>query len=33
MVGDTAKVLIETKFNSDIGQRVIVEKEFNIIFD
>jgi len=33
MVGDTAKVLIETKFNSDIGERVIVEKEFNIIFD
>ena len=33
MVGDTAKVLIETKFNSDVGERVIVEKEFNIIFD
>ena len=33
MVGDTAKVLIETKFNTDVGERVIVEKEFNIIFD
>ena len=33
MVGDTAKVLIETKFNSDIGERVIIENEFKIIFE
>ena len=33
MVGDTAKVLIETKFNIDVGERVSVQKEFNIIFD
>ena len=33
MVGDTAKVFIETKFNNDVGERVIVEKQFNIIFN
>jgi hypothetical protein len=33
MVGDTAKVFIETKFNSDVGERVIIENEFNIIFE
>jgi len=32
MVGDTAKVLVSTMFNSDIGERVIVNKEFKIIF-
>lgn len=31
MLGDTAKVFIETKFNNDLGERVIVEKQFNII--
>ena len=33
MVGDTAKVFVQTTFNSDIGESVIVEKEFNIIFE
>jgi hypothetical protein len=33
MVGDTAKVMIQTKFNSDIGIREVVEKEFKIIFE
>lgn len=33
MVGDTAKVMIQTKFNSDIGIREIVNKEFKIIFE
>lgn len=33
MVGDTAKVFISTKFNSDKGLRVVVEKEFKIIFE
>lgn len=33
MVGDTAKVFISTKFNSDIGERIIVNKEFKIIFE
>ena len=33
MVGDTAKIMIETKFNSDIGIREIVKKEFKIIFE
>ena len=33
MVGDTATVMIETKFNSDIGVREVVEAEFKIIFE
>lgn len=33
MIGDTAKVFVKTIFNSDIGKRVEVEKEFNIIFE
>jgi hypothetical protein len=33
MVGDTAKVFIRTRFNSDIGESVDVEKEFKIIFE
>ena len=33
MIGDTAKVFIKTKFNSDIGEKVEVEKEFKIIFE
>ena len=31
MVGDTINVFIETIFNSDVGEREIVEKELNII--
>jgi hypothetical protein len=33
MVGDTAKVFIKTKFNTDMGERVEIEKEFKIIFE
>lgn len=33
MVGDTAKVFIRTRFNSDIGESVDIEKEFKIIFE
>ena len=33
MVGDTAKVFIRTRFNSDIGKSVDIEKEFKIIFE
>jgi hypothetical protein len=33
MVGDTAKVFIKSTFNSDLGQRVEIEKEFKIIFE
>jgi hypothetical protein len=33
MVGDTATVMIETKFNSDIGPREIVKAEFKVIFE
>ena len=33
MVGDTATIMIQTKFNSDIGVREIKEKEFKIIFE
>jgi hypothetical protein len=33
MVGDTAKVFVKTVFNSDIGDRVEIEKEFKIIFE
>lgn len=33
MVGDTAKVFVKTTFNSDLGIREIVEKEFKIIFE
>jgi len=33
MVGDTAKVFVKTLFNSDVGKRVEVEKEFKIIFE
>lgn len=33
MIGDTAKVYVKTIFNSDVGQSVEVEKEFNIIFE
>lgn len=33
MVGDTAKIFIKTKFNNDIGERIEMEKEFNIIFE
>lgn len=33
MVGDTAKVFVRTTFNSDLGDREVVEKEFNIIFE
>jgi hypothetical protein len=33
MVGDTAKVFIKSTFNSDLGQRVEIEKEFKIVFE
>jgi hypothetical protein len=33
MVGDTAIVMVQTKFNSDVGIREIKEKEFKIIFE
>ena len=33
MVGDTATVFIKTIFNTDIGPKVEVEKEFKIIFE
>lgn len=33
MVGDTAKVFIKTRFNSDAGESVEIEKEFKIIFE
>lgn len=33
MVGDTAKVMIRTTFNSDTGIRVEMEKELKIIFE
>lgn len=33
MVGDTAKVFVKTTFNSDLGVREVVEKEFKIIFE
>jgi hypothetical protein len=33
MKGDTAKVLVSTKFNSDGGVRVVIDKEFKIIFE
>ena len=33
MKGDTAKVFVKTTFNSDIGKRVEIEKEFKIIFE
>ena len=33
MVGDTTKVFIKTKFNTDMGERVEIEKEFKIIFE
>tara|TARA_B100000524_G_scaffold348364_1_gene252654 strand:- start:2181 stop:2834 length:654 start_codon:yes stop_codon:yes gene_type:complete len=33
MIGDTAKVLIETTFNTDLGQSVVIDKEFDIIFN
>lgn len=33
MIGDTATIFIETKFNSDIGERVTIENEFNVIFE
>ena len=31
MVGDTLKIMTKTLFNSDIGERVEIENEFNII--
>lgn len=33
MVGDTATVFIKTIFNTDIGPKVEVEKEFKIVFE
>ena len=33
MIGDTTKVFVKTIFNSDIGRKVEVEKEFKIIFE
>lgn len=33
MVGDTLKVMAKSTFNTDLGKRVVVEKEFNIIID
>ena len=33
MVGDTIKVFVKTMFNSDIGERVEVEKKFKIILE
>jgi hypothetical protein len=33
MVGDTVKVFVKTMFNSDIGERVEIEKEFKIILE
>jgi hypothetical protein len=33
MVGDTTKVFVKTIFNSDLGERVEIEKEFKIIFE
>ena len=33
MVGDTVKVFVKTIFNSDIGERVEIEKEFKIILE
>ena len=33
MVGDTVNVFVKTIFNSDIGERVEIEKEFKIILE
>lgn len=33
MVGDTAKVFVKTTFNSDLGIREVIEKEFKIVFE
>jgi hypothetical protein len=33
MIGDTAKVFVKSTFNSDVGQRIEIEKEFKIIFE
>ena len=33
MVGDTLKVMIKTTFNTDVGEQVVVEKQFKIIVD
>lgn len=33
MVGDTLKIMIKTTFNADIGEQVVIEKQFKIIVD
>ena len=33
MTGDTLKVLIETIFNNDAGNRVVIDDVFDIIVD
>lgn len=33
MVGDTLKIMIKTTFNADVGEQVIIEKQFKIIVD
>jgi hypothetical protein len=33
MVGDTAKIFIKTKFNSDWGRTVEIDKVIKVIFE
>lgn len=33
MIGDTLKIMIKTTFNTDIGEQVIIEKQFKIVID
>jgi hypothetical protein len=33
MVSDTLNIFIDTKYNSDIGERIIKETHFKIIID
>jgi hypothetical protein len=33
MIGDTLKIMIKTTFNSEIGKKVIIENQFDIIID
>ena len=33
MIGDTLKIMIKTTFNADVGEQVVIEKQFKIIVD
>jgi hypothetical protein len=33
MVGDTLKVMVKTTFNTDVGEQVVIEKQFKVIVD